>query len=143
MNKMVKSKKFNGIYHRTSKDGEVTYYFTYQDEDKKTKFQKVGAKSQGITEQSAYEQRHSTITAVKNGDIPNKMVLQANSRYQIKVDEIANYFIAFWLLFVVIIVQNPLSKSNYNVTFSINSNSFPLTIKASMQNGISIFLAFR
>lgn len=44
---MIKSKKYVGVYKRRSMNGETTYYFTYK-EDNKTKYKKVGTKSQGI-----------------------------------------------------------------------------------------------
>ena len=91
MSKMIKSKKYKGIYHRKAKDGEVTYYFTYQNEMKKTQYQKVGMKSEGVTEEYVNEQRLKTTLSMKTGDVPPK-VIRNNKRYNTTVDDISDYY---------------------------------------------------
>jgi len=87
---MIRSKKYQGVYHRKRKDGEITYYFTYQNEFKKTQFQKVGIKSQGIDEAYVNELRLKTISTIKTGELPPKIV--RNNRYKTTVDEISKFY---------------------------------------------------
>ena len=86
MSKMVHSKKFKGVYSRKRKDGDITIYFTYKDIDGKLFFHKVGLKSQGITEQYAYEKRSETLLKLMNGEIPT-IIVNKNKRYKITVEE--------------------------------------------------------
>lgn len=90
MSKMIKSKKFQGVYHRAKMNGDITYYFLYRDEDNKSKFQKVGLKSSGITESHVYELRNNTILSLKSGELPPNIVKK--SRYDTKIDDIANFY---------------------------------------------------
>ena len=91
MSKMTKSKKYQGVYHRKAKDGEVTYYFTYQNEMKKTQYQKVGTKSEGVTEEYVNEQRLKTTLSMRTGEAPPKVV-RNNKRYNTTVDEISDFY---------------------------------------------------
>ncbi|MDD2369507.1 MAG: site-specific integrase [Sulfuricurvum sp.] len=90
MSAMIKSKKYKGVYHRQRKDGDVTYYFTYQNEDNKTQFQKVGLKSSGITETYVDDLRTRTILSLRNNELPPKIVNK--TRYDTKVDDIAEVY---------------------------------------------------
>ncbi len=87
---MIKSKKYKGVYHRKKKDGDVTYYFTYK-EDSKTKYQKVGTKSQGVNESYVNELRLRTISTIKTGELPPKLV-RNNSRYKTTVNDISEFY---------------------------------------------------
>ncbi|MFY4807596.1 hypothetical protein ACOTVK_03440 [Aliarcobacter butzleri] len=60
MSEFIKSKKFTGVYYRKNKKGDITYYFTFKDEGK-TKYQKVGNKSQGINEKYVNDIRNTTM----------------------------------------------------------------------------------
>jgi len=91
MSKMTKSKKYQGVYHRKAKDGEVTYYFTYQNDMKKTQYQKVGTKSEGVTEEYVNEQRLKTTLSMRTGEAPPK-VIRNNKRYNTTVDEISDFY---------------------------------------------------
>ena len=91
---MNKSKKFTGIYYRKKKNGDITYYFTYQDEGK-TKYQKVGDKSQGIDEQYVNDIRITTITNIKNDELPPKIVRKNNNKYNITVDDISIFYFQY------------------------------------------------
>jgi len=91
MGKMIKSKKYRGVYHRKDKTNETTYYFTYQNESNKTQYQKVGTKSQGVTEEHVNEQRLKTILSIKTGETPPK-IIRNNKRYNTTIDEIAKFY---------------------------------------------------
>lgn len=90
MSGMIKSKKYIGVYHRKGKNGDVTYYFTYK-EDNKTKYQKVGTKSQGVDESYVNELRLRTISTIKTGELPPKIV-RNNSRYKTTVNDISEFY---------------------------------------------------
>ena len=79
LSEFIKSKKFTGVYYRKNKKGDITYYFTFKDEGK-TKYQKVGNKSQGIDEKYVNDIRTTTITNIKNDELPPKIVRKNNSR---------------------------------------------------------------
>ena len=87
---LIKSKKFVGVYYRNNKNGTTTYYFTYKDEMRKQTFQKVGEKSQGITEQYAFEKRSETILNLKNGEL--SPLTKSKKRHMLKFDEVANFY---------------------------------------------------
>lgn len=91
MNKLVKSKRYKGVYRRKSLDGETTYYYTYKDEENKIHYQKVGTKSQGITESYVNDIRLNTVSTIKLGELPPKIV-RNKSKYKITVDEISEYY---------------------------------------------------
>ncbi len=85
-----KSKKFIGVYYRNNKSGDITYYFTYKDENRKQTFQKVGTKSQGITERYTFEKRNETILKLKNGELPP--LAKSKKRHVLKFDDVANFY---------------------------------------------------
>lgn len=91
MGKMIKSKKYKGVYHRKDKNNEVTYYFTFQNELKKTQYQKVGTKSEGVTEEYVNDIRLKTIVSLRTGDTPPK-VIRNKKRYNTTVDEISDFY---------------------------------------------------
>lgn len=88
---MVKSKKYQGVYHRKKKDGDLTYYFTFQNELRKTEFQKVGTKSQGVDESYVNDLRLKTIISIKNGELPPKLV-RNKKRYNSTVNDISDFY---------------------------------------------------
>lgn len=91
---MIKSKKYKGVYHRKKKDGDITYYFTYQDENKKTKYQKVGDKSEGIDESYVNELRLRTISSIKFDELPPKLV-RNSSKYKTTVNDISEFYFTY------------------------------------------------
>lgn len=90
MSGMIKSKKYTGVYSRKKADGDITYYFVYKNIDRKPTYQKVGLKSQGITEQYVYEKRNEFVLELKNGEIPK--LLRSNKQHVIKFNDIAEYY---------------------------------------------------
>lgn len=78
-----------GVYFREKQDGDITYYFTYRDGNK-TVFQKVGTKTEGVTERYTFDKRNETVIELRNGEIPQ---IQRNSKkYEIKFKEIAEFY---------------------------------------------------
>lgn len=94
MNKFIKSKKYTGVYHRKSKNNEITFYFTYKNEDGKTKHQKVGTKSQGVTESYVNELRLKTITSIKL-DEDLTTIHKRNDKKAPTVDDIAEFYFTY------------------------------------------------
>lgn len=89
MSKLTKSKKYTGVYFRQKDNGDVVYYFTYKDE-RQTKYQKVGMKSQGITEKYTAEKRSETVVSLRNNEIPN--ALKSKKKYIVRFDEAAVFY---------------------------------------------------
>lgn len=82
------------MYYRKNKKGDLTYYFIYKN-DNKTKYQKVGNKSDGIDEQYVSDIRNKTITNLKYDELPPKIVQKNNSRYNTTVDEISEFYFKY------------------------------------------------
>ncbi len=91
MNDFIKSKKYKGVYHRKGVKGEITYYYTYQNEESKTQYQKVGTKSQGISESFVSELRLKTITSIKLGEDLTTFHLKSKKNIT-TVDEISEFY---------------------------------------------------
>ena len=67
---MIKSKKFTGVYLSQLRNGDVSYYIQYIDEENKNTKVKIGRKSQGITENYCYHKRAETINKMRLGENP-------------------------------------------------------------------------
>ena len=65
--KFISSKKFKGVYHTELKDGDLSYYIYYRDNDGKQRKHKIGKKSEGINESYCHRIRTNTINNLKNG----------------------------------------------------------------------------
>ncbi|MGE0737933.1 tyrosine-type recombinase/integrase [Sulfurimonas sp.] len=87
---MVKSKRFKGIYLRKQVDGDIALYFTYKNDKGNVSYKKVGLRSQGITEQYAYDKRSETILLMKNGEVPQ--ILARNKGYKTTLNDIAEFY---------------------------------------------------
>lgn len=74
--KMVSSKKYNGVYHTVLGDGDVTYYIYYRDEKGRQRKDKVGRRSEGMTEDECNRIRLNTIASVKSGEPSSYTPLQ-------------------------------------------------------------------
>ncbi|WP_281951394.1 tyrosine-type recombinase/integrase [Nitrosophilus kaiyonis] len=66
----IKSKKYTGVYLNKLSNGDISYSFTYKDENGKKKWVNVGKKSAGITEKYTYNKRNEYINKVKLGEDP-------------------------------------------------------------------------
>lgn len=64
----VKSKKFVGIYINKLKNGDLTYYINYKDSDNKLKWEKIGKKSEGITQEFCNQKRIEALNKVRLGN---------------------------------------------------------------------------
>ncbi|MFV0480526.1 MAG: tyrosine-type recombinase/integrase [Campylobacteraceae bacterium] len=67
-NKMIKSsKKYDGIYHKILANGDLSYYITYKDKNKKV-WTKVGLKSKGVNIPFCNQVRSDTINKLLFGE---------------------------------------------------------------------------
>lgn len=72
MVKRILSKKYAGVYHRITSDGDTVFEFTYKDLEGKKRWVKVGRASDNFKESDAYRKRLETISKIKlDGDEPN------------------------------------------------------------------------
>ncbi len=68
--KKIKSKRYTGVYSRKLANGDVSYYITYTDVNKKPKTVKIGTKNGGITEKYCFNKRNETVNQVRLGEDP-------------------------------------------------------------------------
>lgn len=81
---MLKSKKFQGVYSNTLKNGDVAYYAGYNDITGHWKKVKIGMKSHGITENYANGKRIEFINMTRLNEDPmahkkTKQLLKLNA----------------------------------------------------------------
>lgn len=89
--KMFSSKKYKGVYHTVLKDGDLTYYIYYRDENGKQRKAKIGRKSEMITEHYCNRIRLNTITAIRNGELPPNVQIRKKHKI-ITLNSIADYY---------------------------------------------------
>lgn len=65
---MVRSKKFAGVWLHHLKNGDISYYIQYIDENGTNQKTKVGKKSQKITEQYCFQKRNEIINKIRLGE---------------------------------------------------------------------------
>ncbi len=88
---MIKSKRFEGVYHYKKKNGDTSFYITYKDTTNKTITKKIGDKSMGITEQYCFQIRNETILKLQNNELPPKVALQKKYKV-VTMDNVAEYY---------------------------------------------------
>jgi len=88
------SSKYTGVYRESLANGDVSYYFTYKDLDKKKKWIKVGLHSEDVREKDAYERRLDTLNHLRLGEVPN-FIKKRTQENKITVNEIANKYFQF------------------------------------------------
>lgn len=71
---MTKSKKYTGIYLHHLKNGDITYYAQYIDENRLNTKIKIGKKTEGITEKFASIKRNELVHLVRLGENPFRKV---------------------------------------------------------------------
>jgi integrase len=90
----TKSKKYVGVYQESLADGDVSYYFTYKDLEKKKKWIKVGLHSEDVREKDAHERRLDTLNHLRLGEIPN-FIRKRTQENKITVDEVAEKYFKY------------------------------------------------
>ena len=90
---MVKSKRFKGVYVRKQKDGDISIYFSYKNAKGNLTYQKVGMKSQGVTEAYAYDKRSETVLLLKNGEIPH--IVSSNKTHKTTLKDMAELYFSY------------------------------------------------
>ncbi len=69
-NQKIKSKRYTGVYSRQLTNGDISYYITYTDVNKKFKTVKIGTRSGGITERYCFNKRNEVINKIRLGEDP-------------------------------------------------------------------------
>jgi integrase len=90
----TKSKKYTGVYQESLVDGDVSYYFTYKDFEKKKKWVKVGLHSEDVREIDAHHKRQETLNHLRLGEVPNFIKVR-NKEKKITVNEVAEKYFEF------------------------------------------------
>jgi len=88
----IKSKRYTGVYSRKLANGDVSYYITYTDANKKPKTVKIGTKSGGITEKYCFNLRNKTINMIRLGEDP---FAHLQKKSLITLDMIAKEYFSF------------------------------------------------
>lgn len=89
-----KSKKFTGVYREVLKDGDISYYYTYKDNDNKLNWIKVGKKSEDIREIDAHHRRLDTLNLQRNGELP-EFIKKKQKIKQITLNEVADEYFKY------------------------------------------------
>jgi len=88
-NKLIKSKKYQGIYYKNTSNNDKIFYIAYKNSNGNYSKYKVGLQSSGISEKYCYNLRNEEINKVKLNDNPKL----SNKPKIIKFHEIAlDYF---------------------------------------------------
>ena len=66
--KMIKSKRYTGVWINKLANNDISYYVQIRDEHKKSKRIKVGKKSEGITEAYSHNKRNELINKLRFGE---------------------------------------------------------------------------
>ncbi|MGP2656525.1 tyrosine-type recombinase/integrase [Malaciobacter sp. WC5094] len=91
MSKLVKSKRYNGVYLYNKENGDVSYSITYYDEYGKLVKKKIGDKSKGFNETYCNSIRNETIVKINNGELPPKIAVRKKYS-KISLDSIADLY---------------------------------------------------
>lgn len=94
MSKLIKSKRYNGVYYYTKNNGDVSYSITYYDEYGKLVKKKIGDKSKGITETYCNSVRNETIVNINNGELPPKIAVRKKYS-KISLDSVADLYFKY------------------------------------------------
>lgn len=87
----IKSKKYDGVYQNPLKNGDISYYITYKDNENKTVTKKIGKKSEGVTEAYCNQLRAETTSKLRIGELPPKIALQRKQNV-VTLDELAKFY---------------------------------------------------
>lgn len=90
----TKSKRYTGVYQESLANGDVSYYFTYKDLDRKNKWIKVGLHSEDVREIDAYHKRQETLNHLRLGEVP-KFIQDRQRVKKITVNDIAEKYFEF------------------------------------------------
>jgi len=88
---LIKSKRYEGVYHYKKKNGDVSFYIVYKDTSNTTITKKIGDKSMGITEQYCSQIRNQTVLNLQSNELPPKVALQKKYKI-ITLDNVAEYY---------------------------------------------------
>ncbi len=92
MQKDIKSKKYNGVFHRILEDNSKTYYVIYKDPISKKRVRlKVGNSKDGMNEAYCFNKRNEIISKLRLGDDPNIPIL-TKKLHKDSLNDIANKY---------------------------------------------------
>jgi integrase len=90
----TKSLRYTGVYQESLENGDISYYFTYKDFEKKKKWIKVGLKSEDVREIDAHHKRQETLNHLRLGEVPNFIKVR-NKEKKITINEVAEKYFEF------------------------------------------------
>jgi len=107
MQKMIKSKKYVGVYYYELEGKDKAFYVTYKNADNKKVWEKIGKYSEGIREDFCNQKRVEKINSLKFGD---DTPIVKNKRVNGKTfEELANHYLKS--------LQHPKTTVEYNGCF--------------------------
>lgn len=84
---------YRGVYKKTLKNGDLTYYYVFKNQEKKNKWIKYGNKSDGTTARTTFNKRMEVLKDIRDGKTPD-LGSKTKKTTAITLDTIAeNYFI--------------------------------------------------
>jgi len=88
--KRIRSKKYTGVYILTQNNGDISYSILYKNIEGKNQREAIGLKSEGVSEQYAYNKRIERINQIKHGEIPNT---RRRNQESIPFEDVWNFYI--------------------------------------------------
>jgi len=89
--KLIKSKKYIGVYHYQKKNKDISYYITYRDTNGKQYKQKIGDKSKGITESYCFQIRNQTLNSLRLGELPPNVILRMKHK-TVTLNDVSEFY---------------------------------------------------
>lgn len=88
--KRIRSKKYTGVYTLIQNNGDISYSILYKSLEGKNQREAIGLKSEGVSEQYAYNKRIERINQVKHGEIPNT---RRKNQESMPFEDVWNFYI--------------------------------------------------
>lgn len=88
--KRIRSKRYTGVYILQQNNGDISYSILYKNPEGKNQRETIGLKSEGVSEQYAYNKRIERINLIKHGGIPST---RSNKKQKIQFYEVWNFYL--------------------------------------------------
>jgi len=88
--KRIRSNKYTGVYLLKQNNGDISYSILYKNLEGKNQREAIGLKSEGISEQYAYNKRINRINQIKHGEDPRA---KKKNNQSVSFDDVWDFYI--------------------------------------------------